>query len=57
MLKKNVVKEKLKADQIVVGFRMEFASPLLVETLGNIGFDFVFIDCELRNGVTRRLKQ
>jgi 2-keto-3-deoxy-L-rhamnonate aldolase RhmA len=52
MLRKNAVKEKLKTDQLVVGFRMEFASPLLVETLGSVGFDFVFIDCEIRNGLS-----
>lgn len=52
MLRKNVVKEKLKADKLVVGFRMEFASSLLVEILGDVGFDFVFIDCELRNGLS-----
>lgn len=52
MLKKNVTKEKLKADQLAVGFRIEFASPLLVEILGNVGFDFVFIDCEHRNGLS-----
>jgi 2-keto-3-deoxy-L-rhamnonate aldolase RhmA len=52
MIRKNIVKEKLKKDHLVIGFRMEFASSLLVETLGNVGFDFVFIDCEIRNGLS-----
>jgi 4-hydroxy-2-oxoheptanedioate aldolase len=52
MLRENIVKGKLKADQLVIGFRMEFAAPLLVEVLGSVGFDFVFIDCEIRNGLS-----
>ncbi|MFC1942588.1 HpcH/HpaI aldolase/citrate lyase family protein [Chloroflexota bacterium] len=52
MLIKNATKDKLKKDQLVMGFRMEFASSLLVEALGDAGFDFVFIDCEHRNGMS-----
>lgn len=46
MLKKNATKEKIKAGQAVIGFRMDFTSPYIVEVLGNIGFDFVYFDLE-----------
>jgi 4-hydroxy-2-oxoheptanedioate aldolase len=46
MLIKNVTKEKLKKGLPAFGFRMEFASPFLVEVLGHAGFDFVYFDCE-----------
>ena len=46
MLGKNTTREKLKAGQAVIGFRMDFASPDVVEILSNIGFDFVYYDCE-----------
>lgn len=52
MLKKNLVKEKLKADQLVIGLGMQFAAPFIIELLGNIGFDFVFIDCEHKSGMS-----
>lgn len=46
MLRKNVTKEKLKAGQTTIGFRIEFTSPYIVEALGDIGFDFVYFDLE-----------
>jgi len=46
MLKKNATKEKIKAGQAVIGFRMDFTSPYIIEVLGNVGFDFVYFDCE-----------
>ena len=46
MQKRNVTKAKIKAGQPVIGFRLEVASPFLVEILGDIGFDFVYFDCE-----------
>ena len=45
MLKKNATKEKIKAGQAVIGFRMDFTSPYIIEVLGNVGFDFVYFDC------------
>lgn len=46
MLKKNATKEKIKAGQAVIGFSMHFTSPYIIEALGNVGFDFVYFDCE-----------
>lgn len=46
MLNKNATKEKLKAGQAAIGFRLDFTSPYIVEVLGNIGFDFVYLDLE-----------
>jgi 4-hydroxy-2-oxoheptanedioate aldolase len=46
MLRKNDTKGKVKAGKTVVGFRMDFVSPYVVEVMGNIGFDFVYFDCE-----------
>ena len=46
MLKKNLTKEKLKAGQAVIGFRMDYSSPDIIEILGNVGFDFLYYDCE-----------
>lgn len=46
MIKKNITKEKFKKGQPAFGFRMEFASPFIVEILGHAGFDFVYFDCE-----------
>ena len=42
MIKKNTTKEKLRAGQPVIGCRMDFESPYIVETIGNAGFDFVY---------------
>jgi 2-keto-3-deoxy-L-rhamnonate aldolase RhmA len=46
VLRKNLTKEKLKAGKVVVGFHMDFASSFILEHLGPLGFDYVFIDCE-----------
>lgn len=46
MLKRNATKQKIKEGQPVIGFRMDFASPFIVEVLGKCGFDFVYFDCE-----------
>ena len=46
MLKKNHTKEKLKAGQVAIGFRMDYSSPDIIEILGNVGFDFLYYDCE-----------
>jgi 4-hydroxy-2-oxoheptanedioate aldolase len=43
---KNQTKEKLKAGQSAIGFRLDFASPYIIEILGGIGFDFVYLDLE-----------
>jgi len=43
---KNKTKEKLKSGQTAIGFRMDFASPYIVEVLGDVGFDFVYFDLE-----------
>ena len=46
MLKKNTTKEKLKLGQTVIGIRMDYPSPDIIEALGNVGFDFVYYDSE-----------
>jgi 4-hydroxy-2-oxoheptanedioate aldolase len=46
MLRQNMTKSKLKAGQPVIGMRMEFSSPYLVHSLGNLGLDFVYFDLE-----------
>ena len=46
MIRKNITKEKFNTGQPAFGFRMEFASPFIVEILGHAGFDFVYFDCE-----------
>jgi len=43
---KNTTKEKIKAGQAVIGFRLNFISPDVIEILSNIGLDFVYFDCE-----------
>ncbi len=45
-MRKNVVKEKLKAGEAVVGVFCTLPSPAAVEMLGLMGFDFVIIDAE-----------
>ena len=43
---KNLMKEKLRSGQPVIGVSIMFPSPQLVEIVGQIGFDWVLIDCE-----------
>ncbi len=42
----NKIKQKLAAGQVVTMFNPDFASPRLVEYLGGLGFDVVWIDAE-----------
>ena len=46
MLQKNRAKEKIKAGQPAIGMRMDFTSSYIVERLGNIDLDFIYIDLE-----------
>lgn len=46
MVRKNLLKEKLKAGEQVIGCFMPPPSPVLVELCGAAGFDFVLIDNE-----------
>ena len=46
MVRKNVLKEQLKANEQVIGVFMPAPSPLLVELSAVAGFDFVLIDNE-----------
>ncbi|MFN8526946.1 MAG: aldolase/citrate lyase family protein [Chloroflexota bacterium] len=43
-MRHNTLKQKLAAGKRVVGFMLEFNSPELVEMMGRIGYDFVYID-------------
>lgn len=43
---KNATKAKIKADQAVYGFRLDFYSPSVVESLGSTAYDFVYFDLE-----------
>jgi 4-hydroxy-2-oxoheptanedioate aldolase len=43
---KNATKAKLKAGRTAIGIRLDFTSPDVVESLGNLGFDFVYFDLE-----------
>lgn len=45
-MRKNVVKERLKAGQPVFGSFLNFYSPNVVEMLGYCGLDFVIVDAE-----------
>lgn len=45
-MRTNRVKEKLNAGEVVTGVVLQEASLSLVEILGLLGFDFIFIDCE-----------
>ncbi|MBI2856612.1 MAG: hypothetical protein HYX93_07185, partial [Chloroflexi bacterium] len=45
-MRKNVVKEELKAGQAVVGVFCNLPSPAAVEMLGLMGYDFAIIDAE-----------
>ena len=45
-MRKNVVKERLKAGQPVFGSFLNFYSPNVVEILGYSGLDFVIVDAE-----------
>lgn len=42
----NKVKQRLAANDVVIGAKIDLASPDLVEMAGVAGYDFVFIDCE-----------
>jgi len=42
----NKVKEKLSRGEAALGGNLNYYSPALVEFLGALGFDWVFIDCE-----------
>jgi len=46
MLRENLTKKKLRAGEPVVGIRMDFASPYVLEAIGETGFDFVYFDWE-----------
>jgi 4-hydroxy-2-oxoheptanedioate aldolase len=46
LFRKNTTKEKLKLGQVVIGIRMDYHSPDIIEILGDVGFDFVYYDCE-----------
>jgi len=43
---KNTTKAKLKEGKAVIGIRLDFTSPYVVESLTGIGFDFVYFDLE-----------
>ena len=42
----NRAKEKLRAGGTVLVFNPNFPSPALVEHMGGLGVDVIFIDCE-----------
>lgn len=46
MLRKNSTKEKLGLGNVIIGVRMDYPSPDIIEILGDVGFDFVYYDCE-----------
>lgn len=43
---KNTTRARLKAGEAVYGFRLDFASTSLVESLGGTGYDFIYFDLE-----------
>jgi len=45
-MRTNKTKAKLKAGEVVIGCAITHPSPYLVELMGALGFDYVFIDCE-----------
>ena len=45
-MKKNVIKEKLRAGEAVVGTFCNLPSPAAAELLGVAGFDYIIIDAE-----------
>lgn len=45
-MKKNRLKQKLQSGQLALGVSVMVPSPQVVEMLGGLGFDWVFIDCE-----------
>ena len=45
-MKKNLMKEKLQKGGIAVGVIVQDPAPQVVEVLGLLGFDWLFIDCE-----------
>ena len=46
MIMKNTTKAKLKAGKAAIGVRLDFTSPAIVESMGGLGFDFVYFDLE-----------
>jgi 4-hydroxy-2-oxoheptanedioate aldolase len=50
------VKEKIAAGEIVTIVNVNFSAAALVERLGALGFDVVFIDCEKGNHTTERIE-
>jgi 4-hydroxy-2-oxoheptanedioate aldolase len=45
-MRRNLAKQKLEADQCVLGAALQIDSPWLVEMLGLVGFDYVMLDNE-----------
>jgi len=45
-MKRNPMKEKLKAGEPVFGVSVMIPSPQIVEMIGAFGFDWVLLDCE-----------
>ncbi|MEX0761350.1 MAG: aldolase/citrate lyase family protein [Dehalococcoidia bacterium] len=45
-MQKNTMKAKIKAGQPAFGVSVQFPSPELVEMIGELGFDWVMLDCE-----------
>ncbi len=42
----NKTKQKLEAGDAVIGVRMDYASADIVEIMGQVGYDFLYYDCE-----------
>lgn len=45
-MRENTLKAKIRSGKTVFGVMMNIASPALVELIGHLGFDWVFIDAE-----------
>ena len=45
-MRRNLLREQLKSDRLLIGANLSFPSPALVEFCGHLGFDWVFIDAE-----------
>lgn len=45
-MRENIIHEKLKKGELIVGMGIFTGDPVLIQMIGFCGYDFVFIDCE-----------
>lgn len=56
-MNKNILKQKIAANEMVIMVNLTFNSPTLVEYLGSLGFEAVMLDCEHSSASVERIEE